>query len=915
MQTQITTIAPFIGGLNTELTDLSDNPAFTTEESNCKIYHDATRGRRYGLGPEDDGVALTTSYKAAATWEDWLLTSEGAVANFTEPGEHTFEITETDNYFVVVVGAGGGGSNKAGGAGGGIIFRTVLKPATYTCVVGEGGAGASAYVRNNDGETGGFSSFTGPGVSVKALGGIRRKGRRNGGDGGTTGTVQLLITQGYKVLERTTDGEQTNKSFITEDVEGYGAGGIEQSNDEGAGYAGKDGLVFVIPASYGATEEGEIYETPLTAVSGYYWDSYDKAGNSCIVVQKGKYLEVYPSTKPFSRNPLASLDISEYIIDLDSYLKSAMSYTSGEDFLIPHNAYLKPFYVKFTGVELIPTEFSLKVRDLLGLNDGLAYGEAPDTLTDFHKYNLYNQGWSQKNIDAFYNDTTADDFYNQSGQVSDSGLNPTITNFTPVTGTTKVYPANNLQWFIGRNTSKEFDASELVKAYFGNTPAPRGKFILDFMNKDRASAADIEGIPVEATEGSIKSCIFYSGRFFYLVDNTVLFSQVVKDNDACIGFCYQEADPTSEDVSDIIDTDGGSIMFQDLGKPHKLAKYLLGLLVFGSKNVYSIQSETGTSFSATSYGTEFITNAGAYNKDSIVAGDNQVYYWSPLGIYGIGPDQTTGLSAKAVNISENTIQTWYNSLPVFSKENAKGVFDYINNRIIWFYPTDKDNVNRLDAYLQLHLKTGAFYPGKLADGGYVLSTFLINRPTKIEPSIALWAGEDIVYDDEENEVVSHAYRTELDEYVSFANLAYITDEGKIFFCDFNDRDFIDWQRNSYDSYFVSFPINFGSTYVKKNTPILQPYFKRTEEGALKNGEYLVPSGCKLRVRWCWANEQASNRWDIEQQGYIPLKGFMNFKYVNTKIRLRGKGEAVQVSVMSEPLKDFRLSGLNVMVRS
>ena len=76
MQTQITTIAPFTGGLNTELTDLSDSPAFTAEESNCKIYHDGTRGRRYGLGPEDDGKPLTTSYKTAATWEDWLLNSE-----------------------------------------------------------------------------------------------------------------------------------------------------------------------------------------------------------------------------------------------------------------------------------------------------------------------------------------------------------------------------------------------------------------------------------------------------------------------------------------------------------------------------------------------------------------------------------------------------------------------------------------------------------------------------------------------------------------------------------------------------------------------------------------------------------------------------------------------------------------------
>lgn len=915
MQTAITTIAPFIGGLNTELTDLTDNPIYTKEESNCKIYHDGVRGRRYGLGIEDDGVSLKTTYTTAESWKDWLYASEGAVANFTEAGTYTLEITEPGNYFIVVVGAGGGGSNKAGGRGAGVILKTTLKAATYTCKVGKGGKGAGAYVRNNDGETGEESSFIGPGVGIVAGGGIRRRGRRNGGNGGNTGTLSFIMDQGYKVLVKTIDGLVSNKSFVTKDIEGPGAGGVEQPWDEGEGYAGKDGFVFVIPTSYGATEEGKIYETPLTAVSGYYWNSYNKNGDNCVVVQKGKYLEIYKAEKPFSKEPLASFDMTKYIIDEDKFLVTSTSFTAGEDFLIPHNPYLKPFFIKFTGYDIIDTGFSLKVRDILGLDDGLAYSEAPATLTDFHKYNLYNQGWSQKNIDSFYDEVTASSFYDKAGVVADSGLNPSIVGFTPASGDTKVYPSNNLQWFVGKNTDRNFEAKELIKTYFGNTPAPRGKFILDFMNRDRATASGVESIPLEKTTGSITSCIFYSGRFFYLVDNTVLFSQTVKDNDACIGFCHTEADPTSEDISDIVDTDGGMIMFQDLGKPHKLAKYLLGLLVFGSRNVYSIQSETGTSFSATGYGTEFITNAGAYNKDSIVAGDNQVFYWSPLGIYGIGPDQQTGLSAKAVNLSENTIQTWYNALPVFSKENAKGVFDYINNRIIWFYPTDKDNVHRLDAYLQLHLKTGAFYPGKLAEGGYILSSFLINTPAKIEPSIALWAGEDVIYDDEDNEVVSHSYKNELDEYVSFANLAYIVDEGHIFFCDFNDRDFIDWQKSSYDSYFVSFPMNFGSTYTKKYTPVLQPYFKRTEEGELKNGEYLVPSGCRIRVRWCWANEQNSNRWDIEQQGYIPLKGFMNFKYVNTKIRLRGRGEAVQISVMSEPLKDFRLSGLNMLVRS
>ena len=64
----------------------------------------------------------------------------------------TFSVTlETGVYDIWCVGGGGGGSNGAGGAGAGIHARAKLLKGTYSCVVGAAGAGASAYVRNNNG--------------------------------------------------------------------------------------------------------------------------------------------------------------------------------------------------------------------------------------------------------------------------------------------------------------------------------------------------------------------------------------------------------------------------------------------------------------------------------------------------------------------------------------------------------------------------------------------------------------------------------------------------------------------------------------------------------------------------------------------------------------------------------------------
>ena len=49
-------IAPFIGGLNTELSTVQDLPAYTSDELNFSVYPEGIRGRRYGMNIERDGL-------------------------------------------------------------------------------------------------------------------------------------------------------------------------------------------------------------------------------------------------------------------------------------------------------------------------------------------------------------------------------------------------------------------------------------------------------------------------------------------------------------------------------------------------------------------------------------------------------------------------------------------------------------------------------------------------------------------------------------------------------------------------------------------------------------------------------------------------------------------------------------------
>lgn len=158
----------------------------------------------------------------------------------------TFSVSlETGVYDIWCIGGGGGGSNGAGGAGAGIHVRAKLLKGTYNCVVGAAGAGAVGYVRNNNGATGGTSSITGTSTTITANGGVGRNGRRNGGGGGTTGKLTYTFKEAFSIIAKTTDGKETNLSFLNNTITGAGAGGIAQGNDTGAGYAGKAGYVKI----------------------------------------------------------------------------------------------------------------------------------------------------------------------------------------------------------------------------------------------------------------------------------------------------------------------------------------------------------------------------------------------------------------------------------------------------------------------------------------------------------------------------------------------------------------------------------------------------------------------------------------------------------------------------------------------
>lgn len=113
-------------------------------------------------------------------------------------------------------------------------------------------------------------------------------------------------------------------------------------------------------------------------------------------------------------------------------------------------------------------QFILEVRDFFGVDDSLFTDTRPASLSDEHKYNLLNQGWTQTNLDAF-----------QAAQ--------------------GVHPSNADIAFLGKDASGDFKAATLVQQFFDNTPAPKGKFIIDAFDRGASRAAK-SGVPVDTVE-------------------------------------------------------------------------------------------------------------------------------------------------------------------------------------------------------------------------------------------------------------------------------------------------------------------------------------------------------------------------------------------------------------------------------
>ena len=188
------------------------------------------------------------------------------------------------------------------------------------------------------------------------------------------------------------------------------------------------------------------------------------------------------------------------------------------------------------------------------------------------------------------------------------------------------------------------------------------------------------------------------------------FSPILENLDK-IGFCFQEADPTSDEVSKALESDGGKIIIQDIGPI--LSTIVLGskFIIFASNGVWEIGGGDSDAYKATSYAIRKITNDPIASRDGAILVEAVVYYAAKNGIYSITQDKVQGFLS-AESITDPSIKSFYQAIPDNKKIYIKTAYDSILKRIYFLYNSNTGDAENYhyNKIIIFDLRLGAFIP-------------------------------------------------------------------------------------------------------------------------------------------------------------------------------------------------------------
>lgn len=649
-----------------------------------------------------------------------------------------------------------------------------------------------------------------------------------------------------------------------------------------------------------AITEGSVIQTA---------DWFNVAGQTnleFLVVQNGKDLTFYEK----ARNPLSDQKVANASFDLSTVSASnnlspseeRIQVTSLNGVLVVASPAINTVYLEYDEAgspnKITGTEIEFKERDFewQGSIDEVTdeYFEEGTSVSNQRKYDTENVGW-----------------------IGTKGAAALTTYGAPTT-----YPALTHAWYSGKTSAGAFSKADWLEIYTGSSLAANGHYVLDVFNKVRTNS-----IPTEVETGRFRTVAAYAGRVFYAgIDSAenggkVYFSRLT-ENIRDIGNCYQVNDPTSEVLSDLLDTDGGVVSIPDAHNIRKLHVLGASLLVFAENGVWAVAGVDNV-FRATEFAITQISDVGIVNENTFVVGGGIPIWWAKTGIYAIQARENLN-TPTANNLSLSTIQTLWNDIPNEKKAQAFAEYDQINQRIFWFYPDKGETIDyKYNNILVLDLPLQAFYPWKVsdgADGHYIVGTSYFSGLGSTSTETQVINGSDTIVNGADN-VVATLYRDFLQGDSEIKLLVRSGTDSKLTVATFSGDTYLDWGDANYSSFAEAGYDFMGNLSGFKNAPYVTTYMRVTEDGYVADGlgyAFINPSSCKMSVSWN-LNKANSTPREIYKLKDVPVVDPNDLSSINyptdtvvTKSKVRGRGRSMKLRFESTEGKDFHLVGYEVI---
>ena len=653
-----------------------------------------------------------------------------------------------------------------------------------------------------------------------------------------------------------------------------------------------DGSVYRRPGyDFEANYETKDIDRANLAISTYLWTNV--AGNGAVtvlVMQVGNTLYFYETdgTGIFSTGVQSTTVTLTPVGGAPVITTTECQYSDGNGYLIVTHPFCDPVRVSYDidAHTASATVLDIKIRDFEGaLADPYDIDERPtatySTQDVNHFYNLYNQGWSFTNINAW--DTAQ---------------------------TTMPSNADVMWRFKDSSGAFDFSTAMINKVTLANTPAPKGHFILSLSNQDRNTPTNLVGVPSTTTgyqrpsvSAFFASRVFYSGINYVGFNSNIYFTQILERLDQ-YEKTYQVNDPTSEYLFDLLPTDGGVISIPEAGSIYKLFTMPGGLCVFAANGVWFITGSQGIGFTANDYSVQKIANISTLSHQSFVNVQGFPCWWNSEGIYILSGQ---GGIPQAQSITFNKIQSFYDQIPVPSKRFARGFFQPLTGVIRWIYKSESvstvTHTYEYDRTLSFNTRTNAFYPGTISDSDVkvnsIVSTELITRPVEVLDVVDSLG--NLVVDSFGDQVI--AFTSSGSNALSFDKYLVSYEDGgtyKFTFADKRNEEYVDWK--SYDEIGVNYNSYFITGYKLRGQGI-----RRMQNNWVRVFSRITdPVSFFFQGIWDYAKTgSGTGRWSSNQ---LVEHSDTNYGTASKRLKVRGHGEALQFRVSSLAGQSFDIVG-------